>query len=100
MVGQDGYIKIVDMDTAKDIQDKNGHQGRTYTVIGTPHYMAPEVMQGKGYNKNCDLFSLGVVAYELLCGCLPYGDKLNVNSKIYFQDPYDIYREMVQSEQV
>jgi cGMP-dependent protein kinase len=60
------------MDTAKNLN------GRTYTVIGTPHYMAPEVLLGKGYNLNADLFSLGVVAYELLTGGMPYGEDTDV----------------------
>lgn len=40
MVTTDGYIKLIDMGTSKILKDSN----KTYTLIGTPHYMAPEVI--------------------------------------------------------
>jgi cGMP-dependent protein kinase len=42
-------------------------------MIGTPHYMAPDVLLGHGYNKEVDLWSLGVISFELVCGMLPFG---------------------------
>lgn len=44
MVDKDGYIKLIDFGTAKIIN------GRTNTIVGTPHYMAPEIITGKGYD--------------------------------------------------
>ena len=44
------------------------------TLIGTPHYMAPEIVAGKGYSFNSDLWSLGILIYEFLCGSVPYGE--------------------------
>lgn len=35
--------------------------------------MAPEILEGKGYNQNCDLYSLGVCLFELVCGYVPFG---------------------------
>lgn len=46
---------------------------KTFTIVGTPHYMAPDVILGKGYNNMADLWSLGVMVYEMLCGELPFG---------------------------
>jgi cGMP-dependent protein kinase len=43
------------------------------TIIGTPHYMAPEIILGKGYSFSVDWWSLGVMVYEMACGKLPYG---------------------------
>ncbi len=45
MVDNKGFIKLIDMGTAKNLKSKNG---RTFTIIGTPHYMAPEIIRGKG----------------------------------------------------
>jgi calcium-dependent protein kinase len=40
-------------------------------LVGTPHYLAPEVIQGH-YGKECDIWSLGVLMYVLLSSCLPF----------------------------
>ena len=61
MVGKNGYIKMIDFGTAKDVPS-----GRTTTIIGTPHYMAPEMVTGKGYSCVVDVWSVG----SLLIRCL------------------------------
>ena len=43
IVGENGYLKLVDFGASKIVKS------RTYTIMGTPHYMAPEVILGKGY---------------------------------------------------
>ena len=60
MVDEDGYPKIIDFGSAKIIET------RTYTILGTPHYLAPEVLLGKGYGHNVDLWSLGIILYEFV----------------------------------
>lgn len=47
------------MGTAKIMQTNAGTMTRTFTIIGTPHYMAPEVISGKGYSYLVDLWSVG-----------------------------------------
>ena len=69
MIDDTGYVKLIDMGTAKIVHD------RTYTLLGTPVYTAPEVIIGNGYAHFADYWSLSVCLYEFLCGCLPFGDE-------------------------
>ena len=80
MVAQDGYLKIIDMGTCKKLQPnfKNGETTnffslKTFTIIGTPNYMAPQIISGKGYSSAVDLWSLGIVIYEFMAGQVPFG---------------------------
>ena len=82
IVEPDGYLKLIDFGTAKIINS------RTYSVIGTPHYMAPEVILGKGYRFSADIWSYGVMVYEMLCGRVPFGESEE-------SDPFTIYKEII-----
>lgn len=73
MLDQEGYVKIIDFGVSKKLGEL---ESRTYTVVGTPHYMAPEVFQGKGYGVEVDLWSLGIMLFEFVCGYLPFGTNL------------------------
>lgn len=55
MVDELGYIKLIDLGSCKQL----GKEKRTFTLVGTPTYMAPEVIEGAGYNQAADLWSLG-----------------------------------------
>ena len=84
MVSVKGYIKIIDFGTVKEIQD------RTSTIIGTSHYMAPEINKGEGYSFQVDIWSIAICMYEFFCGKLPFGED--------YEDPMDIYRAVCQEE--
>lgn len=71
MLYHDGYLKINDFTSAKKLNKDIGY--RTFTQIGTPHYMAPEVILGKGYSFAVDLWSAGVMFYEFVIGKVPFG---------------------------
>ena len=77
MVVANGFIKLIDFGTAKYIKD------RTDTIIGTPEYMAPEVIIGKGYSFSADYWSIAVMMYEFVCGKTPFGDGLEEPTQVY-----------------
>lgn len=47
------------------------------TACGTPSYMAPEVLEGKGYHNSVDYWSIGIILYVLLCGYPPFYEEDN-----------------------
>merc|ERR550537_180457 len=69
MLDPQGYLKLVDFGLAKRMD-----AGKTYTLAGTLFYLAPEVIEGHGYTICVDVWSLGVMFYEFVCGRLPFGD--------------------------
>ena len=81
MVIESGYLKLIDFGTAKEIID------RTNTIIGTPHYMAPEVILGEGYSFQIDIWSIAICMYEFICGKVPFGEDE--------EDPMDVYYQIV-----
>lgn len=81
MVLCNGYIKLIDFGTAKAITDK------TATIIGTPHYMAPEVILGDGYSFQVDFWSIGICMYEFMCGAVPFGENA--------EEPMDVYLSII-----
>jgi serine/threonine protein kinase len=85
-----GHIKLTDFGLSKIMN--NIEKDKTYTVCGTPIYVAPEVLTGQGYNKLVDWWSVGVLLYEFLAGYSPYREaRTKIDIKIYkknlVQDP-------------
>jgi len=70
LLDQDGYLKVTDFGFAKDIS-----AGRTWTLCGTPDYLAPEIVAGKGHGKGVDWWTLGVFIYEMLASYPPFYDE-------------------------
>ena len=69
-------VRIVDFGVAILREEAESEHGERLTtkglVVGTPHYMAPEQFLGHDVGQLADLFSIGVIAYELLVGTVPY----------------------------
>lgn len=69
LINRDGYLKITDFGFAKDIS-----AGRTYTLCGTPDYLAPEIVASKGHGKGVDWWTCGIFIYEMLASYPPFAD--------------------------
>lgn len=71
-----GYIKLVDLGLAKAITG-----GKTWTICGTPDYIAPEIILHEGHNQAVDCWAVGVLIYEMMTGTTPFAD--NDAMKVY-----------------
>ncbi|KAI8915801.1 kinase-like domain-containing protein [Gorgonomyces haynaldii] len=74
--GAHGEVKIGDMGTAKM------KQGKKYTVIGTPEFMAPEMYEERGYSEKVDIYAFGMALLEMVTGEYPYSECKNA-AQIY-----------------
>ena len=84
MIDSNGYLKMIDFGTAKILTDY------TSTIIGTPHYISPEILQGRGYSLSCDFWSLGICMYEIFSGKYPFGN--------YANEVIEIYKEVLKND--
>jgi serine/threonine-protein kinase len=92
MIAADGTAKITDFGIAKITASEQFTM--TGSIVGTPHYMSPEQVQGLAVDGRSDQFSLAVIAFELLTGEKPYtGEHLTtVVYKIVAEDPVSPHR--------
>jgi len=80
LINDEGLVKIVDFGVAAAQHQGDTQLTRTGYVIGSPKYMAPEQILGKKVDARADIYSLGVILYEMLTGTPPYvrGDHMAV----------------------
>merc|ERR1711907_86714 len=92
LISSDGYSKLTDFGFAKVVEPGS----RTYTLCGTPEYIAPEVLLNKGHGKPVDWWTLGILIYEMIVGQPPFCDEEPMGiyqkilaGKIYFPKYFD-----------
>jgi serine/threonine-protein kinase len=80
LINEDGLVKVVDFGVAAAQHQGDTQLTKTGYVIGSPKYMAPEQILGKKVDERADIYSLGVILYEMLTGEPPYhrGDHMAV----------------------
>jgi len=79
LLDKDGYIKMVDFGFAKILQD------RTWTLCGTPEYLAPEIILNKGHGFGADWWCVGILTFECLTSQTPFVSN----------DPMEGYRKII-----
>ncbi len=83
LLDKDGHLKLTDFGLSKILSDENSNN-RTFTICGTPEYLAPEVLSGSGYDKSVDWWSLGALMFEMLVGFSPFKEnKRKLDIKVY-----------------
>ena len=70
-------VKVLDFGIAKLRDDTASHLTQTGSVMGTPHYMSPEQCLGEELDNRADIYSVGVVLYEMLCGRVPFNSPIS-----------------------
>jgi len=75
LISANGEVKLIDFGVAKD--DKPSNLTETGIVVGTPSYMSPEQINGEDITHQTDIYSLGILFYEMVTGFKPYSAKTN-----------------------
>jgi len=99
LINNEGLLKIVDFGVAAAQSQGDTQLTKTGYVIGSPKYMAPEQILGKKVDERADIYSLGVILYEMFCGVPPYsrGDHMSVmyqHVQGKARPPIDINKEL------
>jgi len=107
LIDSAGYPKIVDFGFAKVIASKS------YTLCGTPEYLAPELVLGRGHTKSVDHWAFGILIYEMISGGSPFADPKGndqvticrniVNGRLVFpnsfgSDAKDLVRQLLERD--
>ena len=89
LLAQDGTCKLSDFGSSRKVLPAPGVSNGAQTIVGTPHFMAPEMLNGSGsesdggYGRSADVWSLGITILEMMnCGFAPWPDLGSINATI------------------
>lgn len=80
VMDSNGYVKLVDFGLAKQLLS-----GKTWTLCGTPDYLAPEIILNEGHDLAVDYWALGILIFEMIVGAPPF----------YAEDPMEVYEKIL-----
>eukprot|EP00831_Metopus_contortus_P054340 TRINITY_DN4571_c0_g2_i2.p1 TRINITY_DN4571_c0_g2~~TRINITY_DN4571_c0_g2_i2.p1 ORF type:complete len:352 (-),score=69.10 TRINITY_DN4571_c0_g2_i2:28-1083(-) len=90
MLAEDGYVGLLSSSMSKIILPEK----KSLSFVGTPDYLAPEIINGEGHDRSVDWWILGILVYEMLVGITPFFDQNDkalfnniVTAKVRFPDP-------------
>lgn len=85
----DGYVKLIDFGAAKKL---DGPMEKSYTLLGTPQFMAPEMVLSQGYTPAADVWAIGICMHEFMVGYLPFDgkDQISIFKQIVSKNPLRI----------
>lgn len=81
-ITQKGHVRLSDFSFAKKLTEG----GRTFTLCGTPEYVAPEILEGKGYGRAADWWAVGILIYEMAVGFPCF----------FSETPFGVYRAILE----
>lgn len=100
MIDATGTVKIIDFGSTRVAGVAEASPAGAEAILGTAQYTAPEYLLGEGGTPRSDLYSLGVIAYEMLTGRLPYGAEMaraktrSQQRKVHYATALDESREL------
>ena len=86
LVDERGHLRLTDFGLCRS--DFKQNRDRAMSFVGSPEYMSPEILLGKGYDYSVDYYTLGVLLYEMLVGLPPH----------YNEDKVQMYKDILQKK--
>ena len=75
MINSEGVAKITDFGIARAMDKSSNEKNTEAVIMGSAHYFSPEQANGKNINERSDIYSFGVVMYEMITGRVPFDGK-------------------------
>lgn len=83
LLTREGHIRLTEFSLAKQLDVA---KGQTFTLCGTPEYLAPEIILGQGYGTSVDWWAVGILLYEMTMGFPPF----------YGKNPFTVYQKILE----